>query len=282
MTMRTTRDWTAALAAVLALALTGCFWVTTKAEGKKIRKDVNSINTRVETIEGGIDAKMEKLEKVLDEATKLLARNSADIGNQVEGLEAEMRQLRGLINEAHRNTEDVRKDVAELKKWNDLLSTLDFKLQDFERRISALEGKSAQTSPETADALYEAGMKAYKEGDYANAHAYFKRLVIRFPGHDRADDAQYYRGEAYFKEKDYDSAIREYQKLFDKYDKSALADDAMFRAGEAAELLKHCTEARAYYGLLLQKQPKSSLAKKAKSRSNALKKNAKNKKTCLN
>jgi tol-pal system protein YbgF len=193
-----------------------------------------------------------------------------------------MRQLRGLINEAHRHTEEVRKDVAELKQWKETLATLDFKLQDFERRLTTLEGKSAATSVETADALYEAGMKAYKEGDYANAHNYFKRLVIRFPGHDRADDALYYRGEAYFAEKDYDSAIREYQQIFDKYDKSPLADDAMYRAGEAAEELKRCTEARAYYGLLLQKHPRSSMAKKAKKRSADLKKYSKNKKKCLN
>jgi len=33
--------------AVLATLLSGCFWVTTKSEGKSLRHDVNDLNTRV-------------------------------------------------------------------------------------------------------------------------------------------------------------------------------------------------------------------------------------------
>jgi len=281
MAMTISKHITASLVALLAASSTGCFWVTTKAEGKSIRKDVKSMDARVEKVEGGIDAKMKKLQKVLDAAAALLARNSADIGNEVESLRADMRQLRGLINEAHRNTEEVRKDVATFKKWNDLLGTLDLKLKAFGQRLAAVEDKTTKPIARTADELYEQGMAAYKAGDYSTARGHFKRLVIRFPGHQRADNSQYRRGEAYFAEKDYDAAIREYQKVFDKFEKSALADDAMYRAGEAAERLKHCTEARAYYGLLRQKHPKSSLFKKSLDRAKKLKKNAKNRKVCV-
>ena len=129
-------------------------------------------------------------------------------------------------------------------------------------------------------ALYDEGMTAFRANDYAKARELFRKLVIKYPGHERADDAQYKRGEAYYVQADYKSAVQEYQAVFDKFKTSPLADDALFRAGQAAQKLKWCTDARAYFGLLRQRYPKSSMVKKAKKRDAILKKNAKNRKYC--
>lgn len=265
----------------IALALSGCFWVTTKAEGKEIRKDIKVLNERVATKEDTLESKIAKLEEVLEEATKVLRRNSADLGANFEDLSKDVRNMQGLITAAKRYTDEVREEVAAMKKAaeNDR-QVLAKRLESIEQRLDGLEKKATEDSPETANELYDKGKAAFDSGDYATTHTMFKKLILRFPGHDRADDAQYFRGEAYFREKDYDGAIREFQKVYDKYETSPLADDALFRAGEAAELLRRCSEARAYFGLLRQKYPKSSLTKKAQAKDKTLKSAAKDKKKC--
>jgi tol-pal system protein YbgF len=270
-----------ALAALLAAA-PGCMWVTTKADGNRIQRRVTAIDKRLATQEAGFEGKVEKLQKVLDEATTLLARNSANIGDEVKALDEDLREVRGLLTAAKRYAEDVQKEVDELEKsLAEKQSVLDLKLANLDQRLLAIEDKLTKPVAQTADELWTQGKAAFDAGDYNTARNLFKQLVISFPGHGRADDGQYYRGESYFLEKDYDGAIREFQKLFDKFADSSWADDAWFRAGEAAIALKRCTEARAYFGELRRRQPDSPLADKANAKIKELTKAEKDPKKCL-
>lgn len=267
---------------LMASLHTGCFWVTTKHEGEKLRKDLNQLETRLTAKEEDLQGKIQQLQQVLDEATQLLKRNSADLGADFEALSEQMRVLQGLVTEAKGQAEDIRNEVVALQKSmeNDR-EVLAKRLESMEQRIAELEEKSKQPDiPQSAKDLYAEGKAAFEAGDYGKARHLFKQMVVRFPGDERADDAQYYRGEAYYREKDYDNAIRELQKAFDNYKDSSLADDALYRAGEAAQELRRCSEARAYFGLLRQKYPRSSLARKAKDKDRELKRDAKDKKKC--
>lgn len=248
----------AILVALLATSATGCFWVTTKSEGRALRKDVNKI-----------EASLPKLQQVLDQATKLLTRNSADLGNEVTTLGEEQKKLTGLVMEASRYAEEVRDESKRQEQ----------RIADLEKRIAELEGK-AELSNKSAPQLWDEGMAAMQARNYEQARASFRSLLAKHPTHDKADDAQLQRGETYFRERKYQESLGEFQRVFEKYPDSSLADDAAFRAGEAAEELKWCTDARAYFGLLVKKWPRSDLARKAKSRDAALKKSAGNKKKC--
>jgi tol-pal system protein YbgF len=257
-------------------AAPGCFWTTTKSEGKALRRDVDSLETRVSTKEEELGGKVDELQKTLDEAAKVLKRNSADLGAEVQRIDDEQRKALGLVTAAQANAEEVRQAFERYKASNDE------RLAALEARMSALEKPTTGggTTTASADDLWSAGKTAFEAGKFADAREAFKKLALGFPQHDRADDAQYFRGETFFSEKNWDSAIGEYQKVFDKYADSSLADDALFRAGEAAEKLKNCTEARAYFGLIKSKYPKSNLAKNAGEKDKALKSAAKDKKKC--
>lgn len=264
----------------LAVGTSGCFWVTTKREGEKLRADVTSIDARLAKREDDLEGKIQQLERVLAEATEVLRRNSADLGADVEELATELRRVEGIVAEAARQAEEVRAEAQAMKAAIEKERTaLDQRFVALEERLAAIEAKAAQ--PQSADDLYTQGKAAFDGGDSARAQTLFQQLVTRFPGHERADDAQHHRGEAYYREKDYASAIREFQKVFDKYPTSTLADDALFRAGEAAQALLRCSEARAYFGLLRQKYPESSLVKKSKDKDAELKRDLKNTKKCL-
>jgi tol-pal system protein YbgF len=253
--------------------LPSCFWATTKSEGKALRRDVSQLETRVSSKEAELGDKVDELQKALDDAAKLLKRNSADIGADVERIDAAQREALGLITAAQSSAEEVRQAFERYKQSNDE------RLSALETRVSALE--TTKTAPKKSAEDYWADAKTAFEGKkWADARELYKKLALGFPDHDKADDAQYFRGETYFQEKSYDSAIGEYQKVWDKYPKSDLADDALFRAGESAQLLKNCTEARAYFGEIKEKYSKSSLAKKAAEKDKALKKAASDKKKC--
>ncbi|MCA9676307.1 MAG: tetratricopeptide repeat protein [Kofleriaceae bacterium] len=263
------------VAAAAATGATGCFWVTTKSEGKALRHDIDGLDNRVAAKETEIGGKVTELQSTLDEAAKVLKRNSADLGADVERIDDEQRKALGLITAAQTNAEEVRVAFERYR------ATTDERLAALESHLAALESKgSAANMAAQADALWKEGKTAFGASKWEEAREAFKKLTLDFPQHDRADDAQYFRAETYFSEKNYEGAIPEYQKVWDKWADSELADDALFRAGEAAEALKQCTEARAYYGLLGQKYPKSSLAKRASDKDKSLKSSLKDKKKC--
>lgn len=248
-----------------------CFWVTTKHEGKTMRTDIDRIDEIVSTQEDNLGSSVKKLKSTLEEASTLLARNSADLGAQFDELENENARLTGLVMEAKRYANQVFTDMQTFEK----------RIETLEARLAAVEGKAFEPpKSQGPDEIYEAGMKEFRANNYNEARELFRKLVIKFPGHDKADDAQFHRGQAYFVQADYKSALEEFQAVFDKFPQSSLADDAVFRAGESAEKLKWCTDARAYYGLLGQKYPKSDMADKAKKQGAYLKKNAKKTKIC--
>lgn len=272
------------LAALAAIAgSTGCFWATTKSEGAALRRDVKDLDVRLTTKEGDIDKQVGELQKILDEATKVLKRNSADLGADVDSLRNDIRVSTGLVSAAKNMMDDLATQVAAYKAANDQ------RLEQIEIRLATLEtGKvpgttTTGTNPLAGvnpDDLWTQGTDAFKASKWDEARDAYKKLAVGFPTHARADDAQYFRGESYFQQQDWDSSIREFQKVYDKFATSDLADDALFRAAEAAAKLKNCSEGRAYLSLLKQKYASSSLVKKADAMDKDLKASAKNKAKC--
>jgi TolA-binding protein len=254
-------------------AAPGCFWVTTKHEGDKLRRDVATLDDRMTAQEDGLAAKITQIEDVLAQATKLLQRNSADLGAEVQDLAEENANLTGLVMEAKRAVGELRSHVEEVS------ATYEERILALEARLAALE-KSPAAPERTAEEVFAEGKRALQAGKHAAARQELAQVARKWPGHELADDATYYRAESHFQQAEYEKAIALFQRVFDTYAKSEWADDALLRAGQAAEKLKWCTDARAYYGVLRKKYPDSPLAGKAAERDAALKKNARNKKFC--
>ncbi|HWU87764.1 MAG TPA: tetratricopeptide repeat protein [Kofleriaceae bacterium] len=260
-------------AAAFALLLGGCFWATTKSEGQALRKDVTVLQQQLSTKQQALDEQIDQLKKVLDDATKLLKRNSADLGLEVEQLRTSVREATGLSTTVTGQINDLRLAFEAYKKANDA------RLDAIEQRLAQLEsGKPSSTS--SADDLWRLGSAAFEAGRYNDAIDIFKRLTQTYPTHERADDALYFRGQAYTNLKDWEKAIAIYQQLVDKYPDSPFADDGLYFAALAAQQLKQCTEARTYLSIIKSKYPKSNVAKQAAELDAVLKKDAKNKAKC--
>lgn len=261
------------LTAFLALFATGCFWVTTKSEGETLRKDVNSLNDRISTKEKALDDQVKQLQTVIDEATKVLKRNNADIGADVEGLRSDIRTANGLVTAMNQTVGELKIAFDKYRKDNDA------RMDALEQRVAQIEsGKpSANSSPTD---LWRLGSQAFEAARYTDAIEIFKRLVQTYPTDAKADDAQYFKGQSYGKLNDWEHAIGAYQTLVEKYPDSDLADDGLYFAALAAQQLKNCTEARTYLGLVKAKYPKSNVLSSAGTLDAQLKKDLKNKSKC--
>jgi tol-pal system protein YbgF len=262
-----------ALRYLAPILLSGCFWVTTKSEGESLRKDVNSLQGRLDVKQKQLDDQIAQLKSATDDATKILKRNNADIGADVDQLRADVRTANGLVSAINNNINDLKNSFDKFKKDQET------RMEALETRVAQIEsGKpSANSSP---DDLWRLGSQAFEAQRYNDAQDIFKRLVQTYPTHAKAADAQYFRGQCYTNMKDYDHAIGAYQQLVEKYPDSSLADDGLYFASLAAQELKNCTEARTYLGLIKSKYPKSNVLKQANDLDATIKKDLKNKTKC--
>lgn len=274
--------WFVALfVATLSVGATGCFWVTTKHEGKKLKTQVQGVEVRVTNYEGKLDSKLKKLQIVLDQATKILKRNSANLGADMDSMRAEMRKMRGLLGAAKKFSDDARADVQKLNKaMGAKLEMVTNRINAIDLRLQGIE-KAAANPPQKASDYYRDGRAAFAKKNWDEAIRAFKNVAIRFPHHSRADDAQYYRAESHFRAKRYTKAVREFQKVFEKFATSSWADDSLFRAAEAAEKLKQCQVARVYLVLLRKKYKRSPFKRRALLKGKKLKRNLRNRRVCV-
>ena len=263
----------AAVAMLASVAGSGCFWATTKSEGQKLRNDLTLVQTRLDAKEKTLDDQIAQLQKVLEDATRVLKRNSADIGADVDSLRNDVRTANGLVT-------TVNNSINELKVGFDTYrKSADARLDAIEQRVVQIESGKA-TASSSPEELWKLGSTAFEAARYNEAIDIFKRLSQTYPTHERADDAFYFRGQSYTNLKDWDHAIGVYQQLYEKYPDSSLADDGLYFAALAASQLKNCTEARTYLGLIKQKYPKSNVTKQATDLDNTLKKELRNKAKC--
>ncbi len=270
---RSPRGVPVALKHLLPILLSGCFWTTTKSEGQALRKDVTTLQDRINAKEKALDDQVAQLNKILEDATKALKRNGADLGADVDALRNDVREAKGLVTAVNAAVNDLKTAVDTYKKTNDA------RLDALDQRVAQLESGKPATNA-SADDLWRLGKQAFEAAKYTDAIEIFKRLVTTYPTYARAAEAQYFRGLSYTNLKDWDHAIGAYQVLVDKYPDSELADDGLFFSAQAAQELKNCTEARAYLGVIKQKYPKSNVLKQANDLDALIKKNQKDKNKC--
>jgi tol-pal system protein YbgF len=258
---------------VAAGGLVGCFAFTSKGDGETMRRDITTLQDRLNTKEKALDDAIAGLRSATDDATKVLKRNSADLGADVDALRNDVREGKGSVEQVLAQITTLQGSIDAYRK------TTDARLDSIEQRITQLEtGQPSANSSD--DDLWRLGKQAFDAQRYTDAVEIFKRLVTTYPTSKHAPDAQYFKGMAYTNLKDWDHAIGAYQVLVDKYPTSEVADDGLYFSAQAATELHNCTEARAYLGVIKQKYPKSNYRTQADTLDAQLKKDQKNKAKC--
>jgi len=267
-----------ASALMAALSVSGCFAFVTKEEGRELKQQIDDVKTlsaknelRAAELAKELDEQLKRLRSVVDEATKVVTRNSADVGLQVQKLQTDLAQLTGRIDDLQ-HAQD-----ALTKQFQDYRAASDTKI---EQLVNASATAKNPPMPETPDALYAEAEKRLAAQQWQEARRLFEGFVNRYPADQRAARAQYNVGEAYAAEKRYANAIGAYTKVVDNFPKSDVVPDAMYKNGLAFYTLKYCGDAKVYFQELLKRYPRTTWKKDASEELKKLTRDQKNKAVC--
>ncbi len=264
--------WLWACFAVLGLG--AC---VTAGEGERMQSDVGKLRERIEVIETrDVEATQQvaRLRKVLDQATALLTRNSADVGARVAKSESDIALLGGKIEEASHLLAELQKKLSEDS------ARLDGRLASLEQGQQKIVDRVAPTMPEDKETLWKEAQTRLAGGMRDDARRFLRAFLQRFPQDLRAPEAGLQIGRSFALEGKYTQSAAEYQKVLDAYSKSPEVAEAMWLLGDAFVELKFCSDAKVLLGDLAKRYPKSPRAADAKQKIRDIAKVAKDKTRC--
>lgn len=266
------------LLVIVATSASGCFAFMTKEEGREMKQQIEDVRTlsaknelRAAELAKQLDDELKRLRLVVDEATKVVTRNSADVGLQVQKLQTDLAQLTGRIDDLQ-HAQD-----ALTKQFQDYRAASDTKI---EQLVNASAQAKNPPMPETPDALYAEGEKRLAAQQWQEARRLFEAFVNRYPQDSRAARAQYDIGESFMGEKRLANAIGAYTKVVDNFPKSDVVPDAMYKNGLAFYALKYCGDAKVYFQELLKRYPRTTWKKEANEQLKRLSHDQKNRAVC--
>ncbi|HEY7887209.1 MAG TPA: tol-pal system protein YbgF [Steroidobacteraceae bacterium] len=176
-----------------------------------------------------LDSRVSKVERVMSNQSLL------QMAQQVDTLQADVRDLRGQIDGLQNANRELR------KQQHDLYGDLD-------KRVGALEhggtagGGSAPGSGDsgngggkgvssTEQSIYGQAFDALKAGSYSVAISGFQGFLKQYPSSPLAPNAQYWLGEAHYVNQQFAAAEVDFQTVLDNWPTSGKAPDAMLDLG---------------------------------------------------
>jgi TolA-binding protein len=257
---RAVRRWLAvgALAPLLAAAAPGC---VTTSEGEKMQADITALRARLDDIDKRDKEYKEqvvRLRKVLDEATALLTRNSADVGAKAAKAEQDIAALQGRIEELAHNADQQTRQVTEGQ------NRLETRLAALEQTQTKIVDKVAPTLPDDKEQLWTQAGQRLATGQRDDGRRFYRVFIQRFPQDSRAPQAYMAIGMSFVQEGKYPNAAAEFQKVLTAYASSPEVPEAMWQLASAFVQLHFCTDAKALLGDLIKRYPKSPRTSDAK------------------
>ena len=224
----------------------------------QMQSDIKANQQRLDSLEADLEARRKELEEALAEASRVLRRNSADQGLQIEEIQRRLAGLEGEIAELHNAS--VGSTQAQAQRILDLQR----QLTDVARAAGMDVALDPTEIPQSKSAHWEALSKAYRINKYSYTRALGRAYVERYPKDDKADDAQYMIGSSYLKQGQAAAALGEFQKVISAYRKGDAIDETLFDMAQAFLQVRSCNDAETALKALLKNHSKSPLVPAAK------------------
>ncbi len=119
-------------------------------------------------------------------------------------------------------------------------------------------------STDTAQQLYDSGIKAFNERRYDNAVNAFTDFITTFPQNTLISNAYYWQGESYYQLKNYAAAALAYENVISQYPNSNRAPAAYLKQGMSFRELGKNDAAKERLNALISEYPKAPEATRAK------------------
>jgi TolA-binding protein len=253
-----------AASALALIALLGPAACVTSGDGDKMRAEISSLRTRLDEIDkrdADYKEQVARLRKVLDQATALLTRNSADVGAKAAKAETDIAALQGRIEElAHAAEQREQRDRQSL----DERTRLETRLANLEATQTKIVDKVAPTLPDDKEQLWSQAASRLSGGQRDDGRRFYRVFIQRFPDDPRAPQAYLAIGHSFVAENKFPNAAAEFQKVLDSYPRSPEVPEAMWQLSTAFVQLKFCTDARSLLSDLMKRYPKSPRASDAR------------------
>jgi len=226
-----------------------------------MRTDINALRVRLDEIDKRDKEYKEqvvRLRKVLDEATALLTRNSADVGAKAAKSEQDIQALQGRIEEMAHAID------LETRQMMESRTQLDSRLAALEQTQSKIVDRVAPEMPTDKDQLWTQAGQRLASGQRDDGRRFYRVFIQRFPDDPRAPQAYLAIGHSFIVENKYPNAAAEFQKVLESYSRSPEVPEAMWQLSSAFVQLRFCTDARSLLSDLVKRFPKSARAADAK------------------
>jgi TolA-binding protein len=229
----------------------------TTGEGQKMQSQISALRTRLDEIDRRDREYKEqvlRLRKVLDEATALLTRNSADVGAKAAKAEQDIAALQGRIEEIAHNIDQQNRDFADERN----------RLAALEQTQTKIVDRVAPEMPADKDQLWTQAGQRLASGQRDDGRRFYRVFIQRFPQDPRAPQAYLAIGMSFVQEGKYPNAAAEFQKVLNAYPASPEVAEAMWQLSLAFVQLHFCTDARSLLSDLVKRYPRSPRAADAR------------------
>jgi len=199
----------------------------------------------------------------LEQRVARLERTSGDgmveLQRQLDAAQAELRALRGGLEETQHGLEGAR------KQQRDLYADLDQRLQAVEKAAVA-PVPAAGAAGMTDEAAYQAALELLKAGRYDEAEAAFESFLRERPGSELGDNARYWLGETRYAQRDFAGAEKTFAELVKGSPDARKVPDAMLKQGYCQYEQKRYDAARTTLNKVIKQYPDTSAAREARDR----------------
>ena len=244
----------------LALSLVAVSLTLVSAPGciSQMQTDIASNQKRLDSLEDDLEVKRKELEEALAEASRVLRRNSADQGLQIEQIQQRLAKMEGEIAEYRHESSGMTKEQAERS------IELQRRLSEVARAAGMDVPLDTAEVPKSQKAHWDALTKAYRINKYSYTRGLARAYVERYPKDEHADNAQYMIGSSYLKQNQAAAALGEFQKVLSTYRKGDALDETLFDMSQAFLEVRSCNDAGTALKALLKNHKSSKLVPQAK------------------
>ena len=241
----------AGLVGVLSLVLSGPGCI------KQMQTDIAANQARLDSLEEDLEAKRKELEEALAEASRVLRRNSADQGLQIEEIQQRLAVMEGQFAEIR--MEQTGASEAQAQRSLEIQR----RLSEVARAAGMDVPLESSEIPEDKTAHWEALQKSYRVNKHSYTRALARAYVARYPKDNHADNAQYMIGSSYLQQGQAAAALGEFQKVISTYRTGDAIDETLYDMAQAFLKVRTCNDAGTALRALLKNHPKSPLRKQA-------------------
>ena len=262
----TFRGWFPALMLTLACctAQAGLF------DDEEARRAILDLRQKLEAQRQESDLKLsEQIRRATERSSEenaQMKRSLLELQGQIDGVRAEMANLRGQNEQAVRDNQVLQKQLAEVQRQQkDAAMALEDRVKKFEPTKVSVDGKEFMADPsEKRD--FEAALATFRKGEFAQAQPVFVDFLKRYPQSGYSPSALFWLGNAQYATKDYKEAVVNFRSLLAQAPDHVRAPEAVLSIANCQIELKDTKGARKTLEDLGKAYPQSEAAVAAKDR----------------